>query len=45
MRITVNAPVSVAADYLREVADQLDGGYTSGHWDAVTNWDSYPTED
>jgi hypothetical protein len=38
MRVTVTVPQDKAADYLRLIADQLDEGYTSGHWSADTHW-------
>ena len=40
MRITVNAPASAAPDYLRQVADQLEGGLTSGYWHPSINWET-----
>lgn len=43
-RITINVSdldeVEHMADYLREVADQLENGFTSGHVDAERHWDS-----
>lgn len=40
MKITVNAPKDSAAEYLRLIADQLEDDFTSGHYDADTNWQS-----
>lgn len=40
MRITVNVPAPAAPDYLRQVADQLEDGFTSGHWEPSTNWNT-----
>lgn len=38
VRITVPAPK--APEYLRQIADHLDGGHTGGLEDASTNWNT-----
>lgn len=38
MKISVSAPERELPDYLREVAEQLASGFSSGHVDATTHW-------
>lgn len=40
MKITVNVPEENAPDYLRLIADQLEDGFTSGHYDRNTFWET-----
>lgn len=43
-KITINmsekCDADAAADHVREVADLIERGFTSGHWDAENHWDS-----
>jgi len=40
VKITVTVPALDGPAYLRQVADQLEAGMKSGHWDARTHWES-----
>jgi hypothetical protein len=38
VKISITAPERELPDYLRVVADQVAEGFTSGHVDATTHW-------
>ena len=38
-KLIINVPAAAATDYLGEVVDQINNGFTSGHVDVNTNWD------
>jgi hypothetical protein len=40
VRITVTVPAPKAPEYLRQIADQIDGGHTGGLEDVSTNWNT-----
>jgi hypothetical protein len=40
MKITIHVPEDQAESYVNYVADQIGNGFTSGHVDADTNWES-----
>lgn len=38
MKISITAPERELPAYVREVADQIEHGFTGGHVDATTHW-------
>jgi hypothetical protein len=44
MKIIINCPAEDAEMYVEHVLSQIQQGYTSGHVDAESHWDSEKTE-